>query len=368
MIGHMISIIALAFLTTFLARYFNLAYLLGFHLVIYNQHPGPCRIVPGIDRGSEDITVTSHGLAFISSGLYPYRYIFDPTVALHPTPGKIFLFDFNHPNERIQELHLIGNFDRDNFYPHGISLHEDTDEIRLFVVNHFENNTDAVIIFRFNEKEKSLSHLKTITGKTMYSVNDVLAVGPESCYYTNDRYSITPFGRKYEIILNLELGNIGFYEPRGKDRIVASGYQAPNGINTSPDGRYLYVASSRHQYITVFERKSDNYLNEVQRINVHTGVDNIEVDRESGDLWLGCHPIPALLPEYMANLTKRVGSHVLKVHFDSSDAPYSDVDIQQVLMDDGTLVSGSSVASFYNNKMLIGTVVDKMAYCEIKNT
>nr|XP_006813029.1 PREDICTED: serum paraoxonase/arylesterase 2-like [Saccoglossus kowalevskii] len=157
----------------------------------------------------------------------------------------------------------------------------------------------------------------------MYSVNDVLAVGPESCYYTNDRYSITPFGRKYEIILNLELGNIGFYEPRGKDRIVASGYQAPNGINTSPDGRYLYVASSRHQYITVFERKSDNYLNEVQ---------------------------------------------VLKVHFDSSDAPYSDVDIQQVLMDDGTLVSGSSVASFYNNKMLIGTVVDKMAYCEIKNT
>lgn len=33
--------------------------------------------------------------------------------------------------------------------------------------------------------------------------------------------------------------------------------------------------------------------------------------------------------------------------------------------DDGTQMSGCSVASFYNKSMLIGSVIDSLVYCEI---
>lgn len=37
--------------------------------VHYNDvKPGPCRIIPGISCGSEQISVTNDGLAFITSG------------------------------------------------------------------------------------------------------------------------------------------------------------------------------------------------------------------------------------------------------------------------------------------------------------
>ena len=40
-------------------------------------------------------------------------------------PGKIYLFDFNKPNDPIKELAIEGNVDLVNSGPHGIGLWED---------------------------------------------------------------------------------------------------------------------------------------------------------------------------------------------------------------------------------------------------
>nr|XP_006820192.1 PREDICTED: serum paraoxonase/arylesterase 1-like [Saccoglossus kowalevskii] len=149
--------------------------------------------------------------------------------------------------------------------------------------------------------------------------------------------------------------------------IVKSGFHYANGINVSPDGRYLYVASITKGIIFVFEIMKDNSLEEKKRINVYSGVDNIEVDKKTGDLWLGCHAVLYQFARHEQNVTRSAPSHVLRIHFGSKSAPYDKVDIHQVLMDDGSFLKGSSVASYYDNKMLVGTVVDKLGFCEIKH-
>lgn len=40
--------------------------------------------------------------------------------------------------------------------------------------------------------------------------------------------------------------------------------------------------------------------------------------------------------------------------------------ITEIYSDDGNSISGSSVASIYDNKMLVGSVMDKLIYCEVR--
>ncbi|XP_070532140.1 serum paraoxonase/arylesterase 1-like [Ptychodera flava] len=365
MLRGLVTCIGIAVILTHLGR---LVLVLGYFKTIHNHRPGPCRVVDGIDVGSEDITVSSDGLAFISSGIRGKNYYSDPRLVPPFLEGKISLFDFNHPENNAMELPLKGHFDRENFHPHGISLYEDpkTGERRLFAVNHHRTtDEDRVEIFRFDDKARSLNHLKTVTGKNMYSVNDVVAIGPDAFYFTNDLYFVKNWLRELEGLSLVSWGTVGFYN-NGEDRIVASGFRFSNGVNVSPDGRYLYVAQPTAGSIVVLEIKKDNSLEKKQTILVHTGVDNIEVDQQTGDLWLGCHPVLHLLIDHTKNITNPAGSHVLRVHFESKSAPYEKVDIRQVFMDDGNMVSGASSASYYDNKLLVGTVIHKMAYCEIK--
>lgn len=55
---------------------------------------------------------------------------------------------------------------------------------------------------------------------------------------------------------------------------------------------------------------------------------------------------------------------VLRVRLTSQSVPFS-VDITEAYVDDGKQISGSSVAIFYNNQLLIGTVAHKLAYCQV---
>ncbi|XP_070532142.1 serum paraoxonase/arylesterase 1-like isoform X1 [Ptychodera flava] len=350
------------------AHVLNTLYLLGYFKTIYKHYPGHCRVVPGVDLGSEDVTVTSDGLAFISSGLRGFGNKSDPLTQPPLLKGRIFLFDFNHPEKNAVEIALEGDFDRENFYPLGISLYEDstTGEKKLFVINNHISNENRVEIFRFDERTSSLHHLKTIIGETLYSLNDLVAVGPETFYYINYMYFTkqTPLAFKLETYSGLAWGTIGLYS-EGKDMIISSGYRIPVGINVSPDGRHLYVSTSLTGELVIFERGKDDSITEIKRVSLHTSPDNIEVDRETGDLWIGCIPSLHLHMAHLENYANPGTSQVLRLRFGDQNSPFENIDVREVLMDDGSLIKGSSVASYYDNKMLVGTVVHKLAYCEL---
>lgn len=68
------------------------------------------------------------------------------------------------------------------------------------------------------------------------SVNDIIAVGPEHFYATNDHYFADTYIKSWELHLGLAWSFIVYYSPNDV-RVVAEGFDFANGINISPDGK-----------------------------------------------------------------------------------------------------------------------------------
>ncbi|XP_068013149.1 serum paraoxonase/arylesterase 2 isoform X2 [Melanerpes formicivorus] len=270
-----------------------------------------CRLVKGIEAGSEDIDILPNGLAFISSGLkYPGLKSFAPD-----KPGEIFLMDLNENNPRAVALRISRGFDLASFNPHGISTYIDKDDtVYLFVVNHPQHKS-TVELFKFMEDDNSLLHLKTIR-------HDLLT------------------------------------SPKGVKE-VAAGFYSANGINTSPDRKYIYVADVFDHNVHVMEKHANWSLTHVKTLQLDTLVDNLYIDPQTGDIWTGCHPNGMKL--FFDDPDNPPASEVLRIQDVLGEQPV----VTRIYADDGSVLQGSSVAAVYEGKLLVGTIFHKALYCEL---
>uniref|UniRef100_A0A5F9DFD4 Paraoxonase n=1 Tax=Oryctolagus cuniculus TaxID=9986 RepID=A0A5F9DFD4_RABIT len=334
-----------------------------------------CHLIKGIEAGSEDIDILPNGLAFFSVGLKcPGLHSFAPD-----KPGGILMMDLKEERPRALELRISRGFDLASFNPHGISTFiDDDDTIYLFVVNHPEFK-NTVEIFKFEEEENSLLHLKTIRHELLPSVNDVIAVGPAHFYATNDHYFSDPFLKYLETYLNLHWANVIYYSPN-EVKVVADGFDSANGINISPDKKsalcahpqtecllpyplpppwYIYVADILAHEIHVLDKHSNMNLTQLKVLQLDTLVDNLSVDPSSGDIWAGCHPNGQKVYVYDPN--NPPSSEVLRIQNILSEKPT----VTTVYANNGSVLQGSSVASVYDGKLLIGTLYHRALYCEL---
>ncbi|XP_035527794.1 serum paraoxonase/arylesterase 2-like [Morone saxatilis] len=322
---------------------------------LVQNHLPNCVALKNLDHGSEDITILRNGLAFISTGL---KY---PRTPFSDVAAKIFTLDMQNPRMKPVELRMPRNFDLESFSPHGISVYTDPsdDTIYLFVVNHPDQKSQ-VEVFKFDEDNLSLAHLKTIKHELLHSVNDIVAVGVESFYATNDHYFTYGIPTVLvEALLAQPWTNVVYYGPE-EVKVVSEGYYFANGINISPDKRHIYVVDMFGHNVHVLERKEDNTLVSVKSVAVGSLCDNVEVEPETGDLWLGCHPNGWKL--FMFDLKDPPGSEVIHIQNIHSDQPV----VTQVYADNGDVIMGSSVAATYGGKLLIGTVFHKAVCCDLK--
>ncbi|XP_004045826.1 serum paraoxonase/lactonase 3 [Gorilla gorilla gorilla] len=316
--------------------------------------PENCHLIEELESGSEDIDILPSGLAFISSGLkYPGMPNFAPD-----EPGKIFLMDLNEQNPRAQALEISGGFDKELFNPHGISIFIDKDNtVYLYVVNH-PHMKSTVEIFKFEEQQRSLVYLKTIKHELLKSVNDIVVLGPEQFYATRDHYFTNSFLSFFEMILDLRWTYVLFYSPR-EVKVVAKGFCSANGITVSADQKYVYVADVAAKNIHIMEKHDNWDLTQLKVIQLGTLVDNLTVDPATGDILAGCHPNPMKLLNY--NPEDPPGSEVLRIQNVLSEKPR----VSTVYANNGSVLQGTSVASVYHGKILIGTVFHKTLYCEL---
>ncbi|KAM4688225.1 serum paraoxonase/arylesterase 2-like [Discoglossus pictus] len=354
--GKLLKIILVGIVLAFIAeRIVQLSNRLNFSRQVPSVEPPHCQILKGIEAGSEDIEILPNGIAFITSGLkYPGMMSFAPG-----KPGEIFLLDLNDEKLHPISLTFSSNFELATFNPHGLSIYIDgKDTVYLFVVNH-PHYKSTVEIFKFVEEENVLMHLKTIKHKLLSSVNDIIAVGPESFYATNDFY-FNDFTMKHvEILLGLAWGNVVYYSP-SEVKQVASGFYCANGINKSPDEKYIYVADCFGQTIHVYEKHTDWSLTPWKVVDVETLLDNLFVDKKTGDVWTGGHPNGWNVLFY--NKENLPGSEVVRVQDILSDNPI----VSQVYVNNGSVIQASSSAAVYEGKLLVGTVFHRALYCELE--
>ncbi|XP_007467394.1 PREDICTED: serum paraoxonase/lactonase 3-like [Lipotes vexillifer] len=222
-------------------------------------------------------------------------------------------------------------------------------------VNH-PHMESTVEIFKFEEQQRSLVHLKTIKHELLKSVNDIVVLGAEQFYATRDHYFTNFFLVLLEMVMDLRWTYILFYSPR-EVKVVAKGFSSANGITISPDKKYIYVADVLDKNIHVM-KKHDNWdLTQLKVIQLGTLVDNLTVDPDTGDILAGCHPNAIKLLMY--NTEDPPGSEVLRIQNAVSEEPR----ISTEYANNGSVLQGSSVASVYQGKLLIGTVFHKALYC-----
>ncbi|XP_018416267.1 PREDICTED: serum paraoxonase/arylesterase 2-like [Nanorana parkeri] len=316
-----------------------------------------CQLLNGIEYGSEDIEILPNGLAFISSGLkYPGMFSFAPN-----RPGEIFLLDLNDEHLRPSSLRISRGFDLSSFSPHGLSIYidENDDTVYLFVVNHPHISKSTVEIFKFVEDENVLVHLKTIKHAALYSVNDIVAVGPESFYATNDHYVTDFILRFVEMLVGLRWTNVVYYSPSDV-REVATGFYSANGIAMSNDKRFIYVADVTGKTINVLEKHANWSLSPVKVLQLEALLDNLSVDPITGDIWTGAHPNGLKLFKYSAE--DPPGSEVIRVQNIHSDNPV----VTTVYANDGSVLQGSTCANVWEKNLLVGTVFHKALHCKLE--
>jgi len=301
--------------------------------------------------GPEDITfIPNENSVLVSS----YDRSMEAEDASQSIGGGIFQYNLD-----TQKFNKISP-DMEDFRPHGFSLYKmDNGETRLFVINHAGKQQTVDV---FSLKQNKLTLLRSIQSEKLNSPNDIVAVGPEQFYATNDHHYSSGIMHVLENYLTLPISNVMYFD--GEDyKQVASGISFANGINVSANGKQLYLASLTSLKIYVYQRDlGSNELSLLKKIDTQTGVDNIELD-ENGDLWIGSHPQLLKLAGYAKDSKARSPSQVLKIKV--SDGSF---EVESVYLNNGDPIAGSSVAAVKGNRMLIGSVFDnKILDCTFNN-
>ena len=303
---------------------------------------GSCTVVPGIP-GAEDITIHPRtGVAYITAA--------DRRSVLAGGNGRGGIYAYDLKADSPQLRNLTPSADED-FHPHGLSLYlgDDGRDV-LYVINHAGGRHTIEV---FDLAGDGLSHRGSLSDPLLVSPNDLVAVCRDRLYVTNDHANPPGFARQLEDYLQRSISTVVYYD--GERFVeVASGLRYPNGINVSGDGETLYVASTTGGSVFVFQIQPESAaLEQRGEIEIGSGVDNIEVDRE-GDLWIGAHPKLLSFVQHTGDASRIAPSQVIRVAAPGSDAPL----VEEVLLSLGEDLSGSSVAAVQGDRLLVGSVMD----------
>jgi len=292
--------------------------------------------------GDEDITVSStDSFALISS---TKRLIFPPTTN---EIGNLYYMELKSGdfNIKLLETSIPGPF-----APHGISMFKTgEDTYKVLAVN---GKVDGHSIEVFKLIKDSLIYEKTLSDPSMISPNDVQAIDADRFYFTNDHKYTKGIKRILEEYLDWDVSNVVYFDGK-KYMEAANGIAYANGINLDRKRDLLYVASSRDFLVKAYSKKSDGTLEFIEDIPIGTGVDNIEVDGE-GNLWLGCHPNLLKVGAYEQRKKPTSPSEILKIIYVSK----KHYKIENIFLNDGNVMSASTVAAPFGNFVLAGNIMD----------
>ncbi len=295
--------------------------------------------------GSEDVVLDrERGRVFISSQDFRHR----------EASGDVFLYEPGGGGAPTK----VPRDGPPSFHPHGMGLFEDERGARLFVVNHPTPLESQVEIFEVREGP-SLHHLESVALPAFASLNEVAPVGPRQFYVTVDAGTkAESFGRVLETFLRLPLAGVGYFDGT-TSRFVVTGLRYANGLAT--DGDLVFVSETTGRALHAYRRAADGTLTRLSTATADAGLDNISVDG-SGELWIGAHPNMLAFLSHAKDPSAHSPSAVLRAKVDKTTGALT---LSEMAVDDGSLLSGSSVAQPIGGRLLLGTVFEHALDCAL---
>ncbi len=312
----------------------------GFFRSIENKHNG--KVLKEITLpGAEDITISrKDSFAIISSTKrlgFPMK---------EQEVGGLYFMDLKDGQYNVKPL---TNDHPAAFAPHGISIFPSGNGYKVAVINH---TLAGHSIELFHLENEVLSFEKTLTDELMISPNDLVLMDENRFYFTNDHGYPDGLWRHAEDYLGFAWSNVVYSD--GKNyRVVAEDLTFANGINYDTKRNLLFVACPRSFDVSVYRPNPDGSLAFESCIPAGTGVDNIEFD-QAGKLWIGCHPDLLAFTSYAKKQKTIAPSEVITINYQDK----KNFKVASIFVDDGNLISATSVAAPFGNVVLIGNVKD----------
>lgn len=341
--GRLIGFLFLILLVAFGVWAFFLARDGGVFRTFDVASTGTCKQVSGV-VGVEDIAIDRESkIAFLAG--YDRR----ATMGGGSPRGAIWTLDMNTPDA--VPVDATTSALPDGFWPHGISFFRAYDGKKtLFVINH-ANGKQSIEIFDVNGA--TLTHRRTVTGAPLVSPNDVVGVGSEAFFVTNDHANTEGLMRQIEDYGRLKQTTVQFYD--GATFTTAlSGIGGANGINVSADGRSLYLSAASELTVYVYDRDPNtNTLKQRAKVWVPGFADNIDVLAD-GSLLLGLHSKIFELLAHVGDAKQLSASHVMHLTPDG----HGSFNTKTIYYNPGQEISGASVGAAANKRLLIGAIFE----------
>ncbi|MEM6724318.1 MAG: hypothetical protein AAF598_09790 [Bacteroidota bacterium] len=269
--------------------------------------------------------------------------------------GDLYLLDLKNPDASPINVTEDLPFP---FFPHGISMYRTDSTYYIAAINHsdrFNKGTGIEHSVEIFEKQGDrLVHI-WVNGDGAISPNDLVLIGTHEYFYTNDHGPRGGFRRFLEDFGGIGDASVSYYADKPGSIILEKGLAYANGINVDPERQLLFVTESRAYTLKVYQIISERELKLIETIDCGTGVDNIEIASD-GKLWIGCHPSLMHFANYAKGKDPKSPSEVITVDYRGK----GDYTIETVFLDDGRLISSSSVAAPFGDQYLIGTVADSI--------
>jgi arylesterase/paraoxonase len=316
----------------------------GVFTTIAAKTPGACTAVTGGEIvGVEDLTIDPvTKIAFLSG--YDRRIV-TPGAAAR---GAIWTYDLAERSDPVDATvtALPGGFS-----PHGISLWRGADGRKaLFAISH-AGGRHTVEVFDVNGA--ALTHRRTIEGPELVSPNDIVGVGPDAFYVSNDHANVAGWRRTAEDYLRLKETKVYYFDGQGFTQVLDR-IGGANGVNVSADGKSLYLSAASERTVYVFDRDlQTNALTQRAAVPVPGFADNIEV-LANGDLLLGLHSKILQLISHFSDPSKRSPSHVMHLKQDGKGG----FTAETIYYNDGAEISGVSVGAGVDRRLLIGAIIE----------
>jgi arylesterase/paraoxonase len=317
----------------------------GYFLTLEAKFDGTCKPVTAAGfAGPEDLTIDAETNTAYLSG-YDRR----ATMAGRPAPGGIWGYNLADPNAQL--VNLTPEADA-AFQPHGISLYRAPDGKKtLFVINHGANR-QSVEIFDIDPTGK-LTHRRTVTGPELISPNDLVGVGPEQFFVTNDHANREGIQRQLEDYLRLKVTTVAYYDG-AKFYPALKDIGGANGINTTPNGDTLFLSAASEQKVYVYDRNlQTGAISQRAAIDVPGYADNIEL-LPDGSFLLGIHSKVLDLLQNVSDPTHPSPSRIMRLSPDGQGG-YTVADVYVNL---GQEISGASTAAALGKRLLIGDIFE----------
>jgi arylesterase / paraoxonase len=237
------------------------------------------------------------------------------------------------------------------FRPHGISFLSKDSIDYLFVVNH---NEEGNFVELFKVKGDTLFHQKSFSDPTMCCPNDVVGIDSNKFYVTNDHGTKKGKMRMVEDYLRIPWSYLLYYTGTQFTKAY-EGLTYGNGVNVSNDGSKLYLTHTTGRELLTFNRnKETGELQLLDKLNLQSGLDNIHVDDED-NLWIASHPKMLKFIGHAKDSVNKSPSQVFKLTPQAAKSAY---EVEEIYLDNGEQLSGSSVAVRYKNDLFIGVVFE----------